>query len=92
MNENELKQYYMVITEGWQLFKKYSSPVEDERFWKDMLREADALHIKHLQTIFSEKIINAVLNEVEKIYQRGPDPGQAKPITGKQESIFGGAK
>ena len=92
MSENELKRYYMIITDCWQLFKKYSSPVEDERFWLDMLREADALNIKHGQTIFSERMINAVLNEVEKIYNRGPDPGQVKPITGKQESIFGGAQ
>lgn len=92
MSENELKQYYTIITDCWQLFKKYSAPVEDERFWLDMLREADALHNKHGQTVFSEKIINTVLNEVEKIYQRGPDHGQAKIMAGKQESIFGGAK
>ncbi|MGB4589008.1 MAG: hypothetical protein WBI17_07210 [Clostridiaceae bacterium] len=92
MTDKELKQYYAVITDCWQLFKKYSSPQSADEFWTDMLNEADALHIKHGQTIFSEKMLNAVLKEIEKIYQRGPDHGQAKIMIGNQESIFGGAK
>jgi len=91
MTESELKKYYAIITDAWQLFKKNSSPRGDDEFWTNLLQETDALHTQHGQTIFSERILNTVLNEIEQIYKHG-DNRQSKAITGNQESIFGGVK
>jgi len=92
VNENELKKYYAIITDAWQLFKKYSSPTGDDEFWTDLMHEADTIHTKHGQTVFSERILNTVLNEIEKTYKQGDNHRQLNPIAGNQESIFGGAK
>ena len=69
MTEKHLKNYYQIFIDCWQLFKKYSNPVDNDEFWKSMTEEANDLYTKHGKVNFSERMISAVMQEVENIYK-----------------------
>lgn len=69
MTEMELRKYYEVITDAWKLFKDHATPVSDDQFWQDMMRQTNELHIKHGKTLFSERILNTVISEIEQLYK-----------------------
>ncbi len=90
MTDLELRKYYTVITDAWTLFKNNSTPASDDEFWIDLIKKADDLHQKHEQTIFSEKIINATLNEIQEVYKRNLKGIRSYPAQEIQTSIFQG--
>ena len=65
MNSKKLMNYYTVFMDAWQLFKKYSEPIENDEFWKSFVDEADELYKKHGQVPFSDKLIGLVVEEIE---------------------------
>ena len=67
MKEPILKNYYVMITDAWQLLKKYSAPVDNDEFWKSMTEEANEMHIRHGEVDFSEKILGLVMDELNEI-------------------------
>ena len=69
MKEPILKNYYVMITDAWQLLKKYSDPVDNDEFWKSMTEEANEMHIRHGEVDFSERMISVVMQEIENIYK-----------------------
>lgn len=89
MTELELRKYYTVITDAWKLFKDHSTPSGHDDFWGGLIRATDALHQKHEQTIFSEKILNATLNEIQEVYKRNLRGLNSYPAQEIQTSIFG---
>lgn len=90
MTDQELKKYFTIITDAWNLFKNNSTPASEDEFWINLIKKADDLHQKHGQTIFSEKIINATLNEIEEVYKRNLKGYNAYPSQQIQTSIFQG--
>ena len=71
MNSKKLMNYYTVFMDAWQLFKKYSEPIENDEFWKSFVSEADDLYKKHGQVSFSDKLIGLVVEEIENEWKRG---------------------
>ena len=69
MKEPILKNYYMVITDAWQLLKKYSDPVVGDEFWRAMTSEANEMHIRHGEVDFSEKILGLVMDEINEMWR-----------------------
>ena len=67
MSPEILKNYYVMITDAWQLLKKYSDPVDNDEFWKSMTEEANEMHIRHGEVDFSEKILCLVMDELNEI-------------------------
>ena len=67
MKEPILKNYYVMITDAWQLLKKYSDPVDNDEFWKSMTEEANEMNIRHGEVDFSEKILGLVMDELNEI-------------------------
>ena len=65
MTENNLRNYYTVFIDCWNLFKKYSEPVTGDEYWKAFLDEANELYKKHGKVPFSEKLLNSVIEEIE---------------------------
>ena len=43
MKEDELKKYFDLYTCCWRLFKKYSNPVDDDKFWDSFIAEAESI-------------------------------------------------
>ena len=69
MSPEILKNYYTVITDCWALLKKFSDPVENDEFWRSLAEESNDLYTKHGKVNFSERMISAVMQEVENIYK-----------------------
>ena len=67
MKPEILKNYHVMITDAWQLLKKYSDPVDGDEFWRAMINEANELHIRHGEVDFSEKILGLVMDELNNI-------------------------
>ena len=67
MKPEILKNYHVMITDAWQLLKKYSDPVDGDEFWRAMTSEANELHIRHGEVDFSEKILGLVMDELNNI-------------------------
>lgn len=88
MTESELRKYYEVITDAWKLFKDHSTPVGDDQFWQEMMRQTNDLHLKHGKTVFSEKILNAAISEIEDIYKRSFRSPGGYPEEQIQVSMF----
>ena len=68
MTEAELREYHTIITDCWQLFKKYSTPSADEKFWTALAAEVNILYEKY-ESNFAEDIALAVMNEIERRYK-----------------------
>ena len=69
MKPEILKNYHVMITDAWQLLKKYSVPVDGDEFWKSLAEESNELYIKHGKVNFSERMISVVMQEIENIYK-----------------------
>lgn len=67
MKPEILKNYHVMITDAWQLLKKYSDPVDGDEFWRSMTSEANEMHIRHGEVDFSEKILGLVMDELNNI-------------------------
>lgn len=69
MKPEILKNYHAMITDAWQLLKKYSDPVDGDEFWRSMTSEANEMHIRHGEVDFSEKILGLVMDEINEMWR-----------------------
>lgn len=69
MREEQAKQYHAVITECWQLLKKYSEPVPDQKFWDMLILESNQLFNRYGKSEFASDMLIVVSNEVERIHK-----------------------
>ena len=64
-------KYFAIWQEVWGLHKKYwSIPADDTNSWKEFISEAYRLREKYIgspEEQFAEKLILAVINEVESV-------------------------
>lgn len=66
---SQTKQYHEVITDCWQLLKKYSIPPTDPKFWDLLILESNQVYIRHGKTEFASDMLLVVTNEVERIHK-----------------------
>ena len=69
MKEDELKKYFDLYTCCWRLFKKYSNPVDDDKFWDSFIAEAESIMKNSEKNDLAKKIVLATIDEIEKIYK-----------------------
>ena len=69
MKEDELKKYFDLYTCCWRFFKKYSNPVDDDRFWDSFVEEAGNIMEKFRKSELAKKIVLATIDEIEEIYK-----------------------
>lgn len=65
MNEEWLRKYYDIYTCCWKLFRKYANPVDDDKFWDDLISDAEEI----MKNEFAKKIVLATIDEIERIYK-----------------------
>lgn len=70
MEQEQLKQYYEIFTDGWKLFKEFSEPDGSDEFWQQLIDKASQLDKQYNSRLFRE-ISLAILNEIEKIDKEG---------------------
>lgn len=70
-------KYFAIWQEVWGLHKKYwPIPADDTNSWKEFISEADRLREKYIgspEEQFVEKLILAVINEVENVSKSSDD-------------------
>ncbi len=69
MTEKILKNYFVIFTDCWELFKKYSAVSGEDDYWDALSGDADLLYRKHGSHGFSSVIISEVLAELERLYR-----------------------
>ena len=65
----ELKHYHKIIADGWQLFKSYYPPQDDQKYWDRLLFDASNMTELNGRTEFAMSIAKAVVMELERIQQ-----------------------
>lgn len=69
MTEESLKKHFEVYTDYWKLFRKYSAPSDTDEFWQQLIDESKLLYVKHGKTEFSNKLLVATINEIDRIFK-----------------------
>jgi len=73
MNEN-LKQYYKVITESWQMLKHFTTTgdPDTDAYWNEVIAEASRIGESY-GTDFARKMVSTVINELERNWRAKHD-------------------
>lgn len=70
MNEGLLKKYYEIFTDCWKLFRKFSNPTKDDKFWQELKDEAQNLADKDKYSELRRGIIKETVLEIHRIWKR----------------------
>lgn len=65
MSENELREYYNILTDYWRLFKKYSNLVNDEAYWEELVNQVEEFRRKYPGE-FPKELAYALVHELER--------------------------
>lgn len=71
MTDGELKKYYRCITDCWRYFQKFSSPADNDDFWKSLVDEGNELSRRYGNTDFVVRLVDTMQMEIEKILRGG---------------------
>lgn len=67
MGQENIKAYYQLWNELWQLFRKWIAEYQDDdSFWQRVLRESDAFLSKH-DGEFAKTILLDIIEELERV-------------------------
>ncbi len=67
MGQENIKAYYQLWNELWQLFRKWIAEYQDDdSFWQRVLRESDAFLSKH-DGKFAKTILLDIIEELERV-------------------------
>lgn len=69
MSDEILKEYFGIYTMCWKLFRKYSDPVDNEKFWDNLANDAENIFRSFGNKDFAKKIIIATVDEIESLYK-----------------------
>lgn len=70
MNEGLLKKYYEIFTDCWKLFRKFSNPTKDDKFWQELKDEAQTLADKDKSSELRRGIIKETVLEIHRIWKK----------------------
>lgn len=70
MNEGLLKKYYEIFTDCWKLFRKFSNPTKDDKFWQELKDEAQILADKDKSSELRRGIIKETVLEIHRIFKK----------------------
>lgn len=70
MNEGLLKKYYEIFTDCWKLFRKFSNPTKDDKFWQELKDEAQILADKDKSSELRRGIIKETVLEIHRIWKK----------------------
>lgn len=65
MSENELREYYNILTEYWRLFKKYSNLVNDEAYWEELVNQVEEFKKKYPGE-YPKELVYTLVHELER--------------------------
>lgn len=71
MKQEKLMQYFRFFTDSWKFFRKYSSPQNEDVFWRQLVEDGNELSRKYGESDFVCKIVGTILQEVERICEEG---------------------
>lgn len=67
MGQENIKAYYQLWNELWQLFRKWIAEYQDDdSFWQRVLRESDAFLAEH-DGEFAKTILLDIIEELERV-------------------------
>ena len=70
MNEGLLKKYYEIFTDCWKLFRKFSNPTKDDKFWQELKDEAQILADKDKSSELRRGIVKETVLEIHRIWKK----------------------
>lgn len=70
MNEGLLKKYYEIFTDCWKLFRKFSNPTKEDKFWQELKDEAQKLADKDKSSELRRGIIKETVLEIHRIWKK----------------------
>lgn len=70
MNEGLLKKYYEIFTDCWKLFRKFSNPTKEDKFWQELKDEAQILADKDKSSELRRGIIKETVLEIHRIWKK----------------------
>lgn len=71
MSEEDLRKYFNIYTECWQLFKDHSNPDGTMEFWSALNAEAKAIYKKYNGMAFALEMTRVALDEIQRIESEG---------------------
>lgn len=66
MKDDKLKMYFMLFTDFWKFFKKYSDVKDTEEYWETVENESQRLRQKYGKTSFVSKVLAEIQLELER--------------------------
>lgn len=67
MTETELKQYYTMVTQAWELFMRHQNiTAQNAQQWEALVSEADAIHKQNGLSPFAKRLVIAVMDELDR--------------------------
>ena len=70
MNEGLLKKYYEIFTDCWKLFRKFSNPTKEDKFWQELKDEAQILADKDKSSELRRGIIKETVLEIHRVWKK----------------------
>ena len=67
MTESKLKEYHLIFTEAWRLFKKYSNMKNDANSWDALKNEIDDVRKRLGGAPFARDIMLAIYEEMGRV-------------------------
>ena len=61
--------YFRLFQDLWRFFREHSQPVSAEEWWSRSLDQADRLAKRYGESRFAVRMIQEVLEEIERIYR-----------------------
>lgn len=72
MNEEIIKKYHEIYTAGWKFFRKYNNPDRSDKFWEQLVKEAEELNRRY-DSEFLRGIMNAIVAEIDRIDKKSEE-------------------
>lgn len=61
--------YFRFFQDLWRFFREHSQPVSADEWWSRALHQADQLAVRYSESRFAVRMIQAVLEEIERVYR-----------------------
>lgn len=69
--------YFGAYRDVWNFHKKYGQPKLDDKYWRQLVDEADRIAGKYDNCEFVENLLLVIVKEIEKVSKEGGSSGRA---------------
>lgn len=66
MTEQELRQYYNLITDVWKFLRTHSDVKNGDEYWNTLINDADAITDRYGQARIAKDFVLSVISELER--------------------------